>query len=271
MPEFKSHRSYWDFAVAVTRRERFIRSADQVEFLQTVVATSVAKQEIITAGSIVWRAQVGHGWRPEKLAEDVCEEVPTPFSPERMKPWRDKAIEGRTNPKGIPCLYVATEEETAVGEVRPGVGASVSIAQLKTARELRVINCTTDDRGLRIYFEEPDAPERERAVWRDIDRAFAEPVAVGDVLASYVPTQIIAEVFRNEGFDGVAYRSSFGPGHNIAFFDLDAADVINCSLVEVKSLKLNYTQTADQYFVTKHYEKNREKQLGSGSDASHKT
>src|SRR5262252_4924229 len=49
-------------------------------------------------------------------------------------------------------------------------------------------------------------------------------------------TQIIAELFKRHGFDGVAYKSSLGPGHNIAFFDLDAADLINCFLFEVKSV-----------------------------------
>ena len=88
-----------------------------------------------------------------------------------------------------------------------------------------------------VYFEEPDAPERERAVWRDIDRAFSRPVAVADDVAGYAPTQIMAEVFRQRGFDGVAYRSSLGPPHNIALFDLDAADICNCSLGEIHGLK----------------------------------
>jgi hypothetical protein len=104
-----------------------------------------------------------------------------------------------------------------------------------------------------VYFNEPDAPERERAVWRDIDRAFSRPAAVGDDVASYVPTQIMTEIFREDGFDGVAYGSSLGPGHNIALFDLDAADVLNCSLVEIGGLKLQYSQAANPYFVEKHY------------------
>jgi RES domain-containing protein len=157
-----------------------------------------------------------------------------------MKPLRDRAFEGRVNPKGIPFLYVATQEETAVAEVRPWVGAFVSVAKLTTARELRLINFTSDDHRIMLYFNEPDAPERECAVWRDIDRAFSRPVVAGDDAAGYVPTQIVAEVFRQHGFDGVAYRSSLGPGHNIAFFDLDAAAILNRSLVEIRSVKVEY-------------------------------
>jgi hypothetical protein len=146
MPEFRSHRSYWDFAAAVTRRQRFTRSPDQAEFLQTVLATSANKQEIVPAGSLVWRAQVGHNWMSHDMGEGICEELPHPFPPERMKPPRDRAFEGRANPKGIPYLYVATHEETAVGEVRPWVGVFVSVAQLKTTRELRLINVLAPER-----------------------------------------------------------------------------------------------------------------------------
>jgi RES domain-containing protein len=114
-----------------------------------------------------------------------------------MKPLRDRAVEGRVNPKGISFLYVATHKCTAVAEVRPWVDALASIAQLTTTRELRLMNCTTDDhQAITLYFKEPDAQERERAVWRDIDCAFSHPVVVGDDVAHYVPTQIMAEVFR---------------------------------------------------------------------------
>jgi len=81
-----------------------------------------------------------------------------------MKPRRDRAIEGRVNPKGIPFLYVATELKTAVAEVRPWKDEFVSVAQLTTTRELRLINCTTDDHQvMKFYFNEPDASERGMA------------------------------------------------------------------------------------------------------------
>ena len=157
-----------------------------------------------------------------------------------MKPLRDRSPEARANPKGIPYLYVATCELTAVAEVRPSLGALVTIAQLKTARALRLINCTTGDQGTKVYFEEPDAPERTSAVWSDIDRAFSTPIDHADDVASYAPTQIIAEVFRERGIDGLAYRSSLGPPHNIVLFDLDAAEACNCSLGEIHGLTLDY-------------------------------
>jgi RES domain-containing protein len=249
MSEFRSYASYRHFATSVRKQWRYLRNPEQVAFLETVLSTSAGREQVAPSGSVFWRAQLGHDWRKEELGEGVLEECPFAFSPERMKPSRDGALEGRANPKGIPYLYVATHEATTVAEVRPWVGGLVSVAQLKTTRDVRVMNCTTAEHPIMFYSGEPDAKERERAVWQDIDEAFSRPVAASDDVASYAPTQIMAEFFRQNGFDGVAYRSSLGPGHNIALFELDAADVINCSLVRITGLTLEYSEAANPYVI----------------------
>jgi RES domain-containing protein len=193
----------------------------------------------------VWRAQVGYTLR---RFDEVDVEVP--FSRERMKPPPDwllegRAPEGRINPQGISFLYVATHMETAIGEVRPFLGALVSVAELRTSRCIRLINCTTDEEKIRdiVYFKEPEGDERTLAVWREMDRAFSQPVAASANRADYAATQYLAELFRHNGFDGLAYRSSFGSGHNIALFDLNAADVAaEPQLVEVTGLSLKYSR-----------------------------
>lgn len=196
MPEFKSYRSYHKFATSVTKRWRYTRNPEQSDFLESVLSTGADKAEVLKVGLIVARAQVGYELRPTEVAEGHTEELPSPFSTDRMKPRAGRAFEGRVNPKGIPCLYVATHEETAIAEVRPWVGASVSVAQLKTVRDLRVMNCTTDEHRTRLYLKEPEAKERERAVWQHIDQAFSRPVTISDDVASYVPTQISGEEMK---------------------------------------------------------------------------
>ncbi len=89
-------------------------------------------------------------------------------------------------------------------------------------------------------------------MWSDIDRAFSRPVTPSDEIADYVPTQIIAELFRANGLDGVAYRSALGESHNLAIFDIDAADVIKCSLFEAKKIDFTFKEAANPYFVKKH-------------------
>jgi hypothetical protein len=221
--------------------------------LNTLLATSTDKEEVHPAGSIVWRAQRGHVWSSEEIAPGETEDFPYPYCPQRMKPLHDRARENRANPKGIPFLYVATHEETALAEVRPYLGEIVSVAQLRTTKELRFINCTIDDHRHILYFKEPDERERERAVWQDIDRAFSWPVIADDDTADYVPTQVLAETFREGGFDGVGYRSSLGEGHNLAIFDPNAADIINCSVREILEVKFKYRRgggpSGGEYFV----------------------
>jgi RES domain len=253
MADFQSHRSYRDFAFAVSRRWRYALPTEHSEFLQTVIATSADKIESLPSGSLLFRAQVGHDWEPHDFGGGVIQDIECPLSPERMKPLSDRAFEGRANAKGIPCLYVATHERTAIAESRPWVGALVSVAQLRTARDLRVLNCTTDGQRRMIYQQEPVPEERQRAVWRDIDQAFAEPVLRTDDVADYAPTQMLAEFFRQNGLDGVGYRSALGVGHNLAIFDLDTAYVLNCSLVRVDRVSLDYSEAANPYFVSKYY------------------
>jgi hypothetical protein len=118
-------------------------------------------------------------------------------------------------------------------------------------RELRLVNCTTKQKGSMLYFKEPSAKKRKECVWADIDRAFARPVSPKDDIADYVPTQIIAELFKAIKFDGIAYRSSLGDGHNIALFNLDAAELLNCSLFQVDSIKIESREAANPYFVQK--------------------
>lgn len=254
MSEFRSYRSFWTFAWYVRRHRRYRLPAEHLEFLETVIATGQKRIETIPAGTNFYRAQAGHDWRPEGQGEEAFE-VECAFPPERMKPLADRALEGRANPKGIPFLYVATSMKTSVGECRPWVGAHVSVSQVKTVRELKILNCTSDKQGASFYFDEPDPSKREEAVWRDIDRAFAEPVTRSDDTADYAPTQILAELFRENGMDGVGYRSALGTGHNLALFELNCAEVINGQLVKVDSLDITFSQADNPYFVSGFYEK----------------
>jgi RES domain len=200
---FKSWRSFWDFNHAVRRKLRYVRAPEHEEFLKTVAETSHSRKVVMKAGFVLWRAQLGHEYRVEKQGDEVFEIIEAAYSPARMKPLPDKAYDGRANPKGIPCLYLATRKETAVSEVRPWIGSYVSVGQFQILRDVELIDCSRayKDSSLHFWFQkqEPEPAEREKAVWSDIDRAFAEPITRSDDGADYVATQIIAELFKREG------------------------------------------------------------------------
>jgi hypothetical protein len=241
--EFKSHTSYLDFSRAVMQW-RYIRSPDDEFFLRHVVSTAQTRIEGLPTGSTPWRAQVGC-----EMLDAAFDYIEVPFPADRMKPpahWRTlgKSSEGRTNPTGIPFLYTATSEHIAISEVKPSPGHFVTVAELRTSKALRIVNVTTDEEKIRniIHLKEPEGPKRELAVWRDIDRAFSEPVAMSADRADYASTQILAELFRKNGFDGIAYRSAFGDGHNIAFFNPDVAEVVACQLYAVTGTDVRYSR-----------------------------
>jgi len=215
--------------------------------LEALLTTSVARQEVIASGSKLWRAQLGHDWYPADRLSG--EKQPAPLDIKRMKPLRGRAREGRANPKGIPYLYLATHQDTAMAEVRPWIGSHVSIAQFILKRDVQVVNCVTHDHRIMVYSREPEPEERERAVWQDIDRAFSQPVISGDDTADYAPTQIIAEFLRAKRLDGVAYGSSLGLGHNVVLFDVKLAALVNCELREICGLKLDWSIAGNPYSV----------------------
>lgn len=259
MGEFKSSGSYYHFAEEVTYHARHFWPAEVDEFLRVLLETSEKRHRTVRKGHILWRAQLGEGepWP----ANDDQEPMPVAHPPERMKPRPRRGTEGRANPKGIPYLYLADDRDTAMAEVRPWVGASVSVAQFRVARDLRVLHVATEQktkgRGIWISFEgrvEPSPPEREEAVWRAIDTAFAQPIERGDDSADYVPTQVIAEWFRHRGFDGIVYRSGLGPGRNVALFDLDAARPLNGLLFSPRSVTFEFDEISNPYFLTKESE-----------------
>jgi hypothetical protein len=93
---------------------------------------------------------------------------------------------------------------------------------------------------------EPDAAERNLAVWADIDQAFSRPVHITDDTAEYAPTQMIAEWFKCKGYDGIAYKSSLEKGHNIALFYLDAAECYGpLQLYALKHVHFDFSEASN--------------------------
>jgi len=262
---FASWRDYWKFENEVRRQRRYSLTNEARRFLEGIAATCPSRVEQVPEGWRGWRAQLGHDWRYDDGAEG---EVACAFNPDRMKPLADRAHEGRVNPKGIPCLYMATTPETAMSEVRPWVGSSVSLGEFIVARPLQIVNCCKYHEKMPIFLKEPDRGEIEKAVWAYIDRAFARPVTSSDDRADYAPTQIIAELFKDLGYDGLYYKSAFGEkGYNVAIFDLGAAGLVTCSLHEVTKIGYSFRQSDSTYSVSNKSKRSRRK-ISSQTTAS---
>lgn len=248
MADFESYRAFQHFRKSVTQRGRYVREQEAEEFLQTVVRGASDRKTKLPEGCVLWRAQLGSTWRDNPDSPDL-----EALGPVRMKPRRTRATEGRVNPKGLPVLYLASTEETAMAEVRPSRGTYISLAQFKVMRDLTIVDFSTEDGGRKIYLIEPDETERDAAVWADIDRAFSAPTERSDDGAEYVATQVVSDAIRSAGYDGIAYRSGLENGHNIALFDLEAADLINCSVFNLRKVTYEFAQAGNPYFISKYY------------------
>lgn len=248
-PGFASWRSYWDFAREVSHQRRYLLSPPSRAFLDELIRTSAKRQSRLPAGHRLCRAQVAHA----EYDDPDAGPLPRPAPPKRMVPLPYSASDGRANPRGIPCLYLADDRHTAIAEVRPWIGSLVSVAIMRTLKDQRLVDVSDDSRRTPIYLEgEPSPDEREAAVWSHVARAFREPVLREDNRAGYASTQIIAEGFRNHGYDGIAYGSAFGEGRtNIVLFDIGAAELEVCELHEIKNVQLIHAEAENPYFVQK--------------------
>ena len=212
------------------RQTRYVFGTRTKSFLDRLLAMSGSRSLEMPKGEFLWRAQLHDDPNENWYAESP------PLSIERMKPLAN-CREGRINPKGIPCLYLAMDQETAMSEVRPWRGAVGTLAKFSTTRNLSLVDCTTSlsvtpdqlatMRRASGLLQVLTPEEREQSLWEVVNNAFSEPITLTDTSADYAPTQVLAEMFRSKGFDGIKFKSSLGTGINVALFQLTDADVVD--------------------------------------------
>ena len=146
-------------------------------------------------------------------------------------PPLDKIIGGRLNPKAISHLYVATLIETAVSEVRPWIGATVSVAKCVPKEMLKIKDFTVDSGN-------KDAINDYKRV---INNHFAVKVDPSNSELDYLATQAVAEYIRDKGYDGIKYFSSTHRGGiNITVFNSDKMSIEYLSQIEVLDINYDY-------------------------------
>ncbi len=251
MSLFQNHRSYWVFVSEVKRHYRYAYTNNTRQFLSSFLQIAPQSEAIINNGAILYRSQRGHSYQPLTDKEgSAFDEVPCPFTAERMKPLPDKAREGRINPRGIPHLYMSNDKETALAESRPWSRELVSLGYFKINRKLKLVHFTQEKKATKVYLATPPGEEVDSLVWEDINQAFSRPIIRNESAVDYIPTQVLAEAIKSEGYDGIVYKSSLGKGLNIALFDPSLAELVKCSLFEVRKIDYGFEEAASPYYVT---------------------
>lgn len=149
---------------------------------------------------------------------------------------------GRANPPGFAYLYLANTRETALAEMRPWIGESLTLAIFEILRDIKIVLCragsvNSDDL---VFEENPSAEQIEQRVWNEISHGFSRPINRKDPESDYLPTQILAEAFKAEGFDGLAYQSGLERGTNVVLFDRHCAKLIHSAAYKLRKVSYEF-------------------------------
>jgi hypothetical protein len=252
--KFNDPEDWEKFTQYLCETNRFILSDYWDDFIKTIVETAHKRVKTLEKGVTLVRARIGSDW---KKFDDGGEQ-PYPISPHDMgPPKKNIAKEGRLNSKGIPYLYLSSNKETAIAEVRPWIGSEVTIGFFKILEDLNVVD-TSDDKPKSPKYkftnnniekssaESYSDVEKEKYIWGDINSAFSQPISPNESTMKYLPTQYLSEIFKTSGYDGIAYKSSLSEdGYNICLFSPDKARCIACNLFEINKIRYEFEKSAN--------------------------
>lgn len=147
-------------------------------------------------------------------------------------PPPDLASAGRCNSEGVAYLYAAQEEHTAVAEIRPYVGDTISIAVLHPKRDLRLVNLDYDPSAMICGSE---------FFYNEIQQEFSQ-VNKGQK-NDYLITQYITSLIEHSGYDGLCFRSSLvEDGTNYVVFQPNNCEAVSSKICYLRGVQYQYFQ-----------------------------
>lgn len=189
------------------------------------------------AGQVYYRARLGVQARYLRQDGFSGEIVYQPHQASALgSPPPHLARAGRLNREGVSFLYLASDIETACAEIRPHPSHQISVGEYRSLRPLRLANLEADIAG----FASSDTQLDLYAFIYAADQAMSLPVRPEEV-SGYSITQLIADVLRQHGFDGVAFKSSLAEGgRNVCIFKPEDFKYIGGSAVVRQVERLRY-------------------------------
>jgi hypothetical protein len=252
---FEDRHAFHRFSSAVRLIGRFALSQQTQDFLRVFRHQARARMTELPVNSTLYRAVSDYN---EVELPDGGLDI-WPASEDRIRPKPELVSDGRVNPRGIAYLYLASSIDTAISEVRPWMGEGISVAYFRTTRAFSLVDLSKNHGkwGMSLlmfpqrFGDEPVSAEFiNQYVWTEVDNAFSRPVSRSDSASSYAPTQILAEALKEEGYDGVIYKSSFGgeKGYNVALFDGSDTVIVKCALHRVKAISFEHEEDGNPWY-----------------------
>ena len=251
--EFRTPKEWHDFCDYIVRTNRYVLDKDWNGFIKTLLSTAEKRETILEKGTKLVRARIG-SYMEEVEEEDGNLRIDSgPLPPKELKaPPPVKAKEGRINPRGISYLYLSNSVETALLEVRSWIGQEVSVGYFEITKDLKCVDTSQDKKGMFIYLGKGmpklSPSKKEEYVWGGINNSFSRPVRSEDEAINYIPTQYLSEVFKNNGYAGIVYKSALTEeGYNIVIFDPNNAALLGARVFKIKALKPTFEECDNPY------------------------
>ncbi len=175
----------------------------------------------------------------------------TPIAIKKMrKPPAKLVSNGRANPIGIPYLYLASNIETAISEIRGHKGELVTVAEFQTNSETKL--ALADLRNPKktispfrlVEVEDLQLIYKYMPYLIMLGEELSKPIVPREANLEYLPSQYLCELIKNMHFQGIVYKSSVANGDNYVIFADNKLKAIKTEQYKitdtiVKSKKIN--------------------------------
>jgi len=169
----------------------------------------------IDEGSLWFRSRTGVSEESYHVGAGEVTHIAVPFKDNEIGALPPpSANAGRANRQGVSVLYLASDVDTALSEIRPHPGHLISVGGFRSTESLRIASF---DQPI-SNFASCDQRLNDFSIVHHIDALLRAPV-VPEERPRYAVTQLLADCLIRQGFDGIAFGSSVGAGRNICVFD----------------------------------------------------
>lgn len=126
---------------------------------------------------------------------------------------------GRGNPAGVSYLYLSSNEDTALAEVKPYIGEYVTIGNFIVLRDLSIINLA--DPNIGSPFKHGDKIEHllyNIYFLQMLSKELSKPLRPEEFYLDYLPTQYLCELIKSKQYKGIKFMSSVADGRNYLLY-----------------------------------------------------
>lgn len=238
-PDYYIYTNLWnEYTERIKHKNRFVNSLPKELELLFTSKSEFERFKLLREGNLLYRARLGS---PDNIVT-----MPFPATIKDMgMPPVDKVRAGRANPDGIPYLYLASGVDTAIAEVRPWNGSSVTIAIFKLLKNVSLYNFSMfNEQSIFQFINSSNTEESLNSLnFLDyISDVMSQPISPSDSYLEYIPTQYLTEFIKEQGYEGIIFDSSLGPGQNLVLFNQQNIEVINTEAYTIGSIKYFYNQ-----------------------------